>query len=353
MAAFGLAVFVAGWTYVLFGGTIGRVDLISNLLPMILAVTVSELVNAALVVGAVSLQTGSPSFEIWKRNVSWAIPMNLLSMAVGGGGLALGYEIAGVLGVGVFFLPISLTIYAFRLYVSQTKAQVEELESNIAERQRAEEQLKASLSEKEVLLQEIHHRVKNNLQIMSSLLYLQSKKVHDQDSFEMFMESRNRIRSMALVHEKLYQSTNLSQINFAQYVRSLANYLFRSRGVDPNVIRLRNDVDEVYLSIDTAVPCGLIINELVSNALQHAFPDGRKGEISIEFHPAQDDKFTLTVRDDGVGFPQAADLTTAESLGLQLVNTLVNQLEGTVEYDRNGGTTVKVVFAELTYEPGR
>jgi two-component sensor histidine kinase len=270
-------------------------------------------------------------------------------MLVGGGGLALGYQIAGILGLVVFFLPLALTIYAFQLYVRQAKSQMEELQKNIAERQAAEEQLKASLREKEVLLQEIHHRVKNNLQIMSSLLHLQSRNVKNDELLALFQESRNRIRSMALVHEKLYQSSDLSQINLARYVRSLASYLLRSYGVDLDVIQLQIDAEDVYLRVDTAVPCGLLMNELISNSLQHAFPDGRSGEICVGIHQVEKERYMLTVRDNGVGFAPDLVLNGTGTLGLQLVDTLVDQLEGTIEYDHSDGTTITVVFAELAY----
>jgi two-component sensor histidine kinase len=349
IAAFALPVAAAGALYRLLGGQIGEVGLPSNLLPMALAAISIEFTNASLVVGAVSLQTGKPAFHIWKQNVSWAVPMSIVGMLVGGGGLALGYQIAGILGIGVFFLPLVLMIYGFQLYVSRTKSQMDELQQNIAERQRAEEQLRTSLRDKEVLLQEIHHRVKNNLQIMSSLLHLQSRHVTDQETLAMFKESRNRIRSMALVHEKLYQSSDLSQINFAQYVRSLGSYLLRSYGVDPGLVRLQIDAQDAHLSIDTAVPCGLVINELISNALKHAFPDGRDGEIRLEFHQVETGRFVLTVHDDGVGFAPDPVLTKPSTLGLQLVNTLVDQLEGTIAYDHSDGTTIRVVFADLTY----
>jgi two-component sensor histidine kinase len=226
----------------------------------------------------------------------------------------------------------------------------EALQVEIAERKRAEEQIKASLGEKEVLLKEIHHRVKNNLQVVSSMLQLQSRNIKDKETIEMFQESRNRVRSMALVHERLYQSRDLARVDFAKYIQSLANYLCRSYGVNTNVIQLKTNLHDVLLGVDTAIPCGLILNELVSNSLKHAFPDGREGEIHIELRSEGNGKFTLMVSDNGVGLLKDLDFRNTESLGLQLVNTLVNQLEGTIELDRRGGTTFKITFAEIKYE---
>ena len=219
---------------------------------------------------------------------------------------------------------------------------------DITERKRAEEQIKASLKEKEVLLKEIHHRVKNNLQVISSLLYLQSRNIEDNQTLEMFQDSQHRVRSMALVHERLYQSQDMARVDFAQYVRNLANHLFRSYGVNSNLIRLKINVDDVFLGIDTAIPFGLIINELVSNSLKHAFPDGREGEIRIGLR-ADDGEFSLVVSDNGVGFPRDLDFRDTQSLGLRLVNTLVEQLEGTIELDRSDGTAFKITFAEPRY----
>jgi PAS domain S-box-containing protein len=218
---------------------------------------------------------------------------------------------------------------------------------DITERVRAEKQLEASLQEKEVLLKEIHHRVKNNLQVISSLLYLQSKSIEGQEALEMFQESQDRVRSMALVHERLYQSPDLARIDFAEYVRNLASYLFRSYGVHSNLIQLRINVDDVSLGIDMAVPCGLILNELVSNSLKHAFPNGREGEIRIELCSGDDNELALVVSDNGVGFPKDLDFRGMESLGLQLVNTLVDQLGGTIELDRSDGTAFEIVFTAL------
>ncbi len=217
---------------------------------------------------------------------------------------------------------------------------------DIAERKRAEEQIKASLREKEVLLKEIHHRVKNNLQVISSLLYLQSKGIEDDQALEMYRDSEGRVRSIALVHEMLYQSQDLARTDFAEYVRSLATDLFRSYGVNAKVIQLKINVEGVFLGVDMAIPCGLIINELVSNSLKHAFPDGRAGEIRIELCEDNEGQFILMVSDDGVGFPKGLDFRNPKSLGLQLVNTLVDQLEGAIELDRSGGTAFKITFAE-------
>ena len=211
---------------------------------------------------------------------------------------------------------------------------------------RAEEQVKASLREKEVLLQEIHHRVKNNLQVISSLLGLQSDHIDNQQAIKVLWDSQNRIRSMALVHEKLYRSTNLAQIDFTQYVQSLAVYLFRSYGVNAQGIRLSIEGDQVFLGIDAAVPCGLLLNELISNSLKHAFPDNQAGQICVGFSKDGDCRVNLTVSDDGVGFPKDIDFPSTKTLGLQLVIMLVEQLEGTIELDRSGGATFKIVFRE-------
>jgi two-component sensor histidine kinase len=215
---------------------------------------------------------------------------------------------------------------------------------DITERKRAEEQLKTSLKEKEVLLKEIHHRVKNNLQIISSLLKLQSEYIQDEQMLRMFRESQNRVKSMALIHEKLYQSKDLVKLDLVEYIRNLAAYLFRSYGVDSYAISLQIEVDNVSLGIDTAIPCGLIINELVSNSLKHAFPASREGEIRIAFRSGRDNQFTLIVSDNGAGLPRDLDFLKTESLGLQLVNMLVHQLEGAIELDRSGGTAFKITF---------
>ena len=219
------------------------------------------------------------------------------------------------------------------------------LARDITDRKQAEEQIKASLKEKEVLLKEIHHRVKNNLQIVSSLLYLQSRKTSDDQVLSVLRESQTRVRSMALIHEKLYQCDDLANINLADYIRSLTSYLLNSYGVASHMVKLSVNVETAPLGLDRAIPCGLIINELVSNALKYAFPQGRRGEILVDLLCDGGGKLILTVKDNGVGLPEDMDIDDTPSLGLQLVNTLVRQLDGTIEVDRKGGTEFKMILA--------
>jgi len=213
---------------------------------------------------------------------------------------------------------------------------------DITARQQAEEHLKSSLKEKEVLLKEIHHRVKNNLQIISSLLNLQSGYIQDPQAGEMFKESRNRVKSMALIHERLYQSKDLARIDFAEYVRNLTTHLFRSYGVNTHTVGLKIDVGNILLDIDTAIPCGLIINELVTNSLKYAFPPGVAGKICIDLHREHHGQLALVVSDNGAGLPPDFDFQKTDSLGLQLVGTLTDQLEGKIQLERDGGTTFKI-----------
>jgi len=223
---------------------------------------------------------------------------------------------------------------------------------NALERKRAQERIEASLQEKEVLLQEIHHRVKNNLQVISSLLGLQSGYVKDERTVQMFKESRSRVRSMALIHEGLYRAQDLARVDFAEYIQSLTESLFRSYKIRSAAVTLEVNVEDVYLGVDAAIPCGLIINELVSNALKYAFPadadrpDDGKDEICVELC-SEDDGLALVVRDNGVGFPPDVDLSKTKSLGLRLVTTLVRQLKGTIELRSNGGTEFKIKLSAL------
>jgi two-component sensor histidine kinase len=220
----------------------------------------------------------------------------------------------------------------------------------LAVKRRTEEQVRLVMREKEVLVREIHHRVKNNLQIISSLLSLQASYVKDMAALEILRESQNRVRAMAIVHEHLHKARHYSSINFPEYVASLATNLFRSYGVDAKVVHLELDVEPVRLTIDTAISCGLIIHELVSNCLKHAFPGGRKGKINILLR-AEAGSFRLTVRDNGVGFPQSGSGQRRRSLGLRLVDILAEQIGGTVRRKRtNRVTEYEVRFCETRHK---
>jgi PAS domain S-box-containing protein len=221
---------------------------------------------------------------------------------------------------------------------------------DITERQKAEERLKNSLKEKEVLLKEIHHRVKNNLYVVSSLLELQSDSISEPKVSKLFAESQNRIYSMALIHEKLYRSQDLAQINLSDYLEGLVFNLFDSYNVNEEHIQLQLNSESIYLNIETATPCGLIVNELVSNTMKHAFPDDREGTVVIECHQHSNQEIHLIISDNGIGFPENLDFQDTESMGFQVVCTLIEQLEGTIELDRTNGTTFHLRFSELQYQ---
>jgi len=206
-----------------------------------------------------------------------------------------------------------------------------------------EKKMGTSLKEKEVLLKEIHHRVKNNLQIISSLLNLQSAYIKDKDSIELFKESQNRVRSMALIHEKLYQSKDMSQIDFSDYVSELVSNLFSSYSLNSALITLHQDIRNIMLGIDLAINLGLIINELVSNAFRHAYSGGRKGNLFISMKK-DGHNFELIIEDDGIGFPLDIDFKKTESLGLQLIVTLVDQIGGEITLIPDHGTKFVIKF---------
>jgi PAS domain S-box-containing protein len=214
---------------------------------------------------------------------------------------------------------------------------------DITDRKEAELQIEKDLEEKVILLQEIHHRVKNNLQVIISLLNLQSQQITDKKMLKLFQESKNRIYSMALVHEKLYGSKDLSKIDFKDYVSSMLKGLFKVYEITGK-ISLDIKIKDVNLDIDTAISCGLILNELVSNALKHAFPDNREGKISITFKSLTDSSYDLIVQDNGIGLPAHLNFEQTETLGLRLVRILSQQIGGTVLVERSDGTTFRINF---------
>ncbi|MEA5582557.1 PAS domain S-box protein [Nodularia harveyana UHCC-0300] len=218
------------------------------------------------------------------------------------------------------------------------------IQQDITEQKQADEKIKTSLKEKEVLLQEIHHRVKNNLGIVSGLLQMQCRRIEDTQAKAILKDSQNRIASIALVHEKMYRSEELADIDFAEYIPDLTTHLFDSYNVSSNRIQLNIQVDHASLDIETAIPCGLIINELVSNALKYAFPDDNFGEIQVNFYQESPGKLTLIIRDNGIGLPAEFDHHKTKTLGLTLVHGLVKQLRGNLKINFDQGTEFKITF---------
>ncbi len=214
---------------------------------------------------------------------------------------------------------------------------------DITERVAADDKLKESIREKEALLREIHHRVKNNLQVMSSLLGLQARKVPQEEARQAFEDSQGRIHSMALIHEVLCESPSLTRIDMADYTRQLGTYRLRAQGVDKR-INLTTDLAEVYLDLENAVPYGIIVNELLTNAFRHGFPDQRSGEIRMSLHQQADQSIQLIVQDDGVGLPDGFDWRATPSLGFRLVRMLAEQLRADIEVQARNPTLIQLSF---------
>ena len=314
--------------------------------------------------GARDMDIGKPAAEVLKQwpdlsrccnDGAIGTPAEIL-MDARGGPKWLDIRISPLQGAGfgqAGRLIVMRDITELRRREDELKRSHESLQAEMRERKKAEDQIRHSLQEKEVLLKEIHHRVKNNLQIISSLLSLQAGTT-SKESAAAFTESQNRIKSMALIHEKLYQSRNLSRIDFGEYVSGLMSQLVKSYAPGPG-ISVTVDIEDIDLAIDLAIPCGLIINELASNSLKYAFKDHRPGRVLIRMEKTGP-LYTLLIGDDGVGLPRMLNFRDSPSLGLQLVNTLVEQLEGTIELGQDTGTTFKITFKEITHketgEPG-
>jgi PAS domain S-box-containing protein len=216
---------------------------------------------------------------------------------------------------------------------------------DITDRKRAEVQLHASLREKDILLREIHHRVKNNMQVIIGLLDLQASSSGNPELMEMLNKGQSRIRSMALVHEKLYASKDFTRINLAGYLRTLSQDLFQSYKINPGKIDLIIQTDGVYVDINKAIPCGLVLNELISNVLKHAFPGDRQGELQIIIREEKNTEMEIVVRDNGMGLPDDVDINQPRTMGLNLVNGLVKkQLKGQMEVRRDNGTEIRIKF---------
>ncbi|MEG3918916.1 PAS domain S-box protein [Microcoleus sp. T3_A4] len=239
---------------------------------------------------------------------------------------------------------------AFPIYDESGKIyRIAGIGEDISDRKFTEARIQGALREKEVLLKEIHHRVKNNMQVISSLLQLQAQYIEDEATLTLFEESQTRIHSMALIHEQLYQSENLDQIALSPYVENLVANLYQSFGCGNTSIQFNLKVDPIYLNIETAIPCGLIINELVSNSLKYAFGSNLNGEISIKFNETSSHQFHLIIQDNGRGFPANFDVENTETLGLRLVRMLAYQLEASIAIDSQRGTCYTLIFQELNY----
>jgi two-component sensor histidine kinase len=246
-----------------------------------------------------------------------------------------GYLIKPVEAKKLFLLIDDL---AGQILMSKELAEKEE------KRRIAEENLKRSLAEKDILLREVHHRVKNNMQIISSILKMQQRQVNDPTLKTVLEESQSRIRSMALIHENLYQNENLANITFANYIKSLASNLARTFANSQSNITIEYNIEDIYLPIDTGIPCGLIINELLSNAFKYAFADRTKGVINISLQQVTEQDFTLTVSDNGKGLPAELNLEESGTLGMKIVKRLVQQIDGTFEYKYSNGATFIINF---------
>lgn len=216
---------------------------------------------------------------------------------------------------------------------------------DVSETRQVERTLRAALEEKEILLREIHHRVKNNLQVVSSLMKLQARAAREADVQIAFEECQQRIQSMALIHEQLYESIDFADVDFPEYIRQLSQRLFRSYQVNPGQVDLRTDVGPVRLGVDIAVPCGLILNELLSNSLKYAFPDDRSGSVTIRVEKMQDESIQMTICDDGVGLPPDVGFWSTKTLGLRLVRLLVRQLDGEIALGGPPGAEFRILFS--------
>jgi two-component sensor histidine kinase len=224
---------------------------------------------------------------------------------------------------------------------------IKRLNEQIIKRKNAEKKIKASLKEKEILLKEIHHRVKNNMQVISSLLSLQAKYITNNEALRILQESQDRVKSLALVHENLYRTEGLDKIDFKKYLESLIDSLYWAYNHESKNVKFEVTVDDVSLDIDSAIPFGLVVNELISNSLKHAFPSSlrRKGKININLVKTENNEVELIIQDNGIGLPKDFDFRDTDSLGLELVVLLVEkQLEGKISLEPNNGTKFRIQF---------
>ena len=291
-----------------------------------------------VIFGIILLVIGLAITWILSRNITR--PLNGLSMA------------AARIADGNYSSPIELNrsdelgmlANSFNEMSRKIRNSKDELEKKINEVEEKNFLLETSLKEKEILLKEVHHRVKNNLQIISSLLNLQSGSINNPEIKEMFKSSQLRIRSIALIHEKLYKTKNLARINLKEYINELVIYLLNLYNTSSAKVKTRLKMEEVSAEIGTTITLGLITSELVTNTIKYAFPGDRIGELFIGLSNPKNNDYLLIIKDNGVGIPEDLDIENAHSLGLSIVNTLLSQIKGTIEYIRDGGTEVRIYF---------
>ena len=298
---------------------------------------------------AISVTLGYLGFKGWRD-----IPFHWMFLAFGLFILACGAT--HLMEVVTIWIPVYILSAAVKLFtaaVSLTTAAVLPftvphafdliLQARVSEQVTAN--LRASEERKEALLREVHHRVKNNLAVICSLFYLQSTHTQDEETAHIFRDMENRVHSMALVHESLYGSENLARIDFAEYVQALAKDIFSSHGSPSVRIHLKCELEPVIMGADLAVPCGLILHELISNALKHGFPNRVSGEVTVTLRSGPDDRCTLGVEDSGIGIPANLEVSANKSLGLRLVRSLTQQIRGTFELVKiNPGTSAHLQF---------
>jgi PAS domain S-box-containing protein len=255
------------------------------------------------------------------------------------------FNLTDAAGAVVGWATVSRNIHDRKLAEEQLRRRTAELQESAERYQVLAQVLQASLQEKEILLREIHHRVKNNLAVISSLLYFSATRAADERTAALLQEAQDRVRSMALVHENLYRSDKLAAVPFGEYVRTLLGYLLQTYASAAGRVRVRTEVEDIAVNVGVAIPCGLILNELVTNSLKHAFPAPRAGEVRVGLHRGADGRCVVTVADDGVGIPSENDLDTG-SLGMFLVRSLVQQLHGEFEIRRaDPGTEARLSFS--------
>ena len=287
-----------------------------------------------------------------KKSVGWSFTVLLTSAsplcAMGNPEALQGNPVWTVVWIVVLVIAIGLGYLRHLRLVREKTAELrrELLERQLAEKELldSEQQLRRSLAEKESLLKEIHHRVKNNLQIVASLLYLQEEYVTDEKGVEILRESQNRVKSMALIHEQLYGTSDLANIDFGRYIQGLSANLFDVYGINPNRIRLNVRADDIALGIDTAVPCGLIINELVSNSLKHAFGPEAGGTVDVLVKRLGEGRMEIVVADDGIGIADLNLDIEKKTLGLRLVDTLIAQLGGRLDVQTTQGARFSITL---------